>query len=73
MRMLIESWKAQRAMLARQLEMFENGEMRIGADDRNIVLEETRRLTACTPSWMRCSRSTITANTAFSSFGITAL
>jgi hypothetical protein len=34
-------------MLARQLEMFENGEMRIGADDRNIVLEETRRLTAC--------------------------
>jgi hypothetical protein len=32
-------------MLARQLEMFESGEMRIGADDRNIVVEETKRLT----------------------------
>jgi hypothetical protein len=47
MRMLIESWKAQRAMLAHQLEMFESGGMSIGADDRNIVVEETKRLSAC--------------------------
>lgn len=30
MRMLIESWKAQRAMLAHQLEMFENERCALG-------------------------------------------
>jgi hypothetical protein len=44
MRNPIESWKAQRAMLARQLEMLESRGMRIGADDRNMVVEEAKRL-----------------------------
>jgi hypothetical protein len=46
---LIECWIARRAMLARQLELLESGEMRTGTDVLgNMVKEDTER----TRSWL---------------------
>lgn len=40
MHRLVELWKEQRAMLARQLEMLDSGEMSSGTDARNVLTKQ---------------------------------